>query len=215
MTAETLLKFARKGIILSPGAYELIQSSNNPLDLSSSIILKLKSGKYSNEDLVPVDSEQVREMMKELGISVEEKTEVNDSSLDSFSKSGNEGFSEKPTIDENKSVETAVKADIGEKTELANKQEERKPQETISTKEPERKPQETRPAIEEETPSTIESEIIPEERKENAQMTFDFGVKKSEKKSRAPIKKPKPQNKQEKPNPQNKQEKPQVSKTEP
>ncbi len=215
MTAETLLKFARKGIILSPGAYELIQSSNNPLDLSSSIILKLKSGKYSNEDLVPVDSEQVREMMKELGISVEEKTEVNDSSLDSFSKSGNEGFSEKPTIDENKSVETAVKADIGEKTELANKQEERKPQETISTKEPERKPQETRPAIEEETPSTIESEIIPEERKENAQMTFDFGVKKSEKKSRAPIKKPKPQNKQEKPKPQNKQEKPQVSKTEP
>ena len=50
MTAETLLKFARKGIILTPGAYDLILGSDNPLDLSSSIILKLKSGKYSNED---------------------------------------------------------------------------------------------------------------------------------------------------------------------
>ena len=81
MTAETLLKFARKGIILSPGAYDLIQGSKNPLDLSSSIILKLKSGKYSNEELVPVSVEQIKEMMKELGIKIEDN-EINQGSLD-------------------------------------------------------------------------------------------------------------------------------------
>ena len=81
MTAETLLKFARKGIILSPGAYDLIQGSKNPLDLSSSIILKLKSGKYSNEELVPVSVEQIKEMMKELGIKIKDN-EINQGSLD-------------------------------------------------------------------------------------------------------------------------------------
>ena len=81
MTAETLLKFARKGVILSPGAYDLIQGSKNPLDLSSSIILKLKSGKYSNEELVPVSVEQIKEMMKELGIKIKDN-EINQGSLD-------------------------------------------------------------------------------------------------------------------------------------
>ena len=84
MTAETLLKFARKGIILSPGAYDLIQGSKNPLDLSSSIILKLKSGKYSNEELVPVSVEQVKEMMEELGIEIEDNA-INQGSLDDSS----------------------------------------------------------------------------------------------------------------------------------
>ena len=55
MTAEILIKFARKGIILSPEAYQLIASSDNPLNLSSEIIVKLKSGNYSN-DMVPKKS---------------------------------------------------------------------------------------------------------------------------------------------------------------
>jgi DNA polymerase II small subunit len=61
MTAEILIKFARKGIILSPEAYELIANSQNPLNLSSEIIVKLKSGNYS-KDMVPVDVNTLKSM---------------------------------------------------------------------------------------------------------------------------------------------------------
>ena len=61
MTAEILIKFARKGIILSPEAYQLIASSDNPLNLSSEIIVKLKSGNYS-KDMVPVDVDTLKKM---------------------------------------------------------------------------------------------------------------------------------------------------------
>ena len=61
MTAEILIKFARKGIILSPEAYELIINSENPLNLSSEIIVKLKSGNYS-KDMVPVDVNTLKSM---------------------------------------------------------------------------------------------------------------------------------------------------------
>ena len=61
MTAEILIKFARKGIILSPEAYDLIKNSKNPINLSSEIIVKLKSGNYSNE-MVPVDVNTIKNM---------------------------------------------------------------------------------------------------------------------------------------------------------
>ena len=61
MTAEILIKFARKGIILSPEAYQLIVNSENPLNLSSEIIVKLKSGNYS-KDMVPVDVNTLKSM---------------------------------------------------------------------------------------------------------------------------------------------------------
>ena len=61
MTAEILIKFARKGIILSPEAYDLIVNSQNPLNLSSEIIVKLKSGNYS-KDMVPVDVDTLKKM---------------------------------------------------------------------------------------------------------------------------------------------------------
>ena len=61
MTAEILIKFARKGIILSPEAYDLIINSENPINLSSDIIVKLKSGNYS-DDMVPVDVNTLKRM---------------------------------------------------------------------------------------------------------------------------------------------------------
>ena len=61
MSAEILIKFARKGIILSLEAYELIKNSDNPINLSSDIIVKLKSGNYSN-DMVPVNLETLKKM---------------------------------------------------------------------------------------------------------------------------------------------------------
>ncbi|WP_297983632.1 DNA-directed DNA polymerase II small subunit [uncultured Methanobrevibacter sp.] len=118
MTAEILLKFARKGIILSPEAYDLINSSKNPLDLSSSIILKLKSGKLNNEDLVPVQKSNIEEMMKELGISVKTKKEEVNHGANSFTgeesaenpiqeKSGSQASIETPKVETPK-VETTA-----------------------------------------------------------------------------------------------------------
>ena len=75
MTAEILIKFARKVIILSPEAYNLIKNSKNPINLSSEIIVKLKSGNYSN-DMVPVDVETLKKMEGlNLGIERESKIE--------------------------------------------------------------------------------------------------------------------------------------------
>ena len=74
MTAEILIKFARKGIILSPEAYDLIKSSKNPINLSSEIIVKLKSGNYS-KDMVPVDVDTI---MKMEGLNLEMESPVND-----------------------------------------------------------------------------------------------------------------------------------------
>ena len=74
MTAEILIKFARKGIILSPEAYDLIKNSKNPINLSSEIIVKLKSGNYS-KDMVPVDVDTI---MKMEGLNLEIKGPVNE-----------------------------------------------------------------------------------------------------------------------------------------
>ncbi len=74
MTAEILIKFARKGIILSPEAYDLIKNSKNPINLSSEIIVKLKSGNYA-KDMVPVD---VSTIMKMEGLNLEMKSPVKD-----------------------------------------------------------------------------------------------------------------------------------------
>jgi len=74
MTAEILIKFARKGIILSPEAYDLIKNSKNPINLSSEIIVKLKSGNYS-KDMVPVDVDTI---MKMEGLNLEMESPVND-----------------------------------------------------------------------------------------------------------------------------------------
>ena len=74
MTAEILIKFARKGIILSPEAYDLIKNSKNPINLSSEIIVKLKSGNYA-KDMVPVDVDTI---MKMEGLNLEMKSPVKD-----------------------------------------------------------------------------------------------------------------------------------------
>ena len=74
MTAEILIKFARKGIILSPEAYDLIKNSKNPINLSSEIIVKLKSGNYSNE-MVPVDVNTIKNM-EGLNLEMQELSDI-------------------------------------------------------------------------------------------------------------------------------------------
>ena len=70
MTNKIITKFAKKGINLSPDAYYIIKNSKKPVDLASNIIIKLKSGKYSDDDLSSVDEKTVREIMEGLGLDI-------------------------------------------------------------------------------------------------------------------------------------------------
>lgn len=61
-TNKILLKFAKKGINLSPEAYDKVINAENPTDFASSIIVKLKSDKFSSKDLVSVSGEMIDEI---------------------------------------------------------------------------------------------------------------------------------------------------------
>ncbi|MDL2271101.1 DNA-directed DNA polymerase II small subunit [Methanobrevibacter sp. OttesenSCG-928-I08] len=68
MTNKILLKFAKKGINLSPKAYEKIKKLDDPLDFSSSLIVKLKSEEFSKKDLLSVSEEIVNEFINSEGL---------------------------------------------------------------------------------------------------------------------------------------------------
>ena len=61
-TNKILLKFAKKGINLSPEAYDKVVNAENPLDFASTLIVKLKSDKFTSKDLVSVSGETIDEI---------------------------------------------------------------------------------------------------------------------------------------------------------
>ncbi len=61
-TNKILLKFAKKGINLSPEAYNKVISAENPLDFASTLIVKLKSDKFTSKDLVCVSGKTIDEI---------------------------------------------------------------------------------------------------------------------------------------------------------
>ena len=61
-TNKILLKFAKKGINLSPEAYDKVINAENPVDFASSLIVKLKGDKFSSKDLVSVSGEVIDEI---------------------------------------------------------------------------------------------------------------------------------------------------------
>ena len=61
-TNKILLKFAKKGINLSPEAYDKVINADNPLDFASNLIVKLKGDKFSSKDLVSVSGETIDEL---------------------------------------------------------------------------------------------------------------------------------------------------------
>ena len=61
-TNKILLKFAKKGINLSPEAYDKVMKAENPLDFASNLIVKLKSDKFTSKDLVCVSGETIDEI---------------------------------------------------------------------------------------------------------------------------------------------------------
>lgn len=146
MTAEILIKFARKGIILSPEAYDLIKSSKNPINLSSEIIVKLKSGNYS-KDMVPVDIDTI---MKMEGLNLEMESPVNDEKPKAVEKPAQiqtkpletkaptnkqTGFEpKKPEIKEETGIKLEKPQTTPEKGIELNKPREEKPKEEIKPK---------------------------------------------------------------------------------
>ena len=61
-TNKILLKFAKKGINLSPEAYDKVINAENPVDFASNLIVKLKSDKFTSKDLVSVSGQMVDEI---------------------------------------------------------------------------------------------------------------------------------------------------------
>ena len=59
---KILLKFAKKGINLSPEAYEKVINAKDPVNFSSSLIVKLKGDKFTSKDLISVSGETVDEI---------------------------------------------------------------------------------------------------------------------------------------------------------
>ena len=62
-TNKILLKFAKKGINLSPDAFNKVMNAENPVDFASSVIVKLKGDNYSSKALVSVSGETIDEVM--------------------------------------------------------------------------------------------------------------------------------------------------------
>ena len=83
-TNKILLKFAKKGINLSPEAYNTVINAENPLDFASSLIVKLKSDKFSSKDLVSVSGETINELLgnNTKTDNTNQKTLTNENSVD-------------------------------------------------------------------------------------------------------------------------------------
>ena len=62
MTKNILLKFAKKGINLSPDAYAKVMKSDNPINFASDLIVKLKSSNFKPADLISVSGETIDEI---------------------------------------------------------------------------------------------------------------------------------------------------------
>ena len=173
MTAEILIKFARKGIILSPEAYQLIASSDNPLNLSSEIIVKLKSGNYSN-DMVPVDVNTLKNMEGlnlKLGREVQEtKTPQQKEEIKPLEEKPKQPTIEKPqSIEDKKATTMETKPLDSEKPSIETKPIEEK-QGTIETK-----PKEIEKPVEEKPQPSIETK--PKEKPKNPGYASEHVVK--------------------------------------
>lgn len=137
MTNNILLKFAKKGINLSPDAYAKVMKSDNPINLASELIIKLKSSDFKPADLISVSGKTIDEITGNTATSSEEsaaqdntsKEESDDASIetaterkdDSNLKDKDTQKSESDSEDDEKgeSLEGIVKKEDSEKIEDA------------------------------------------------------------------------------------------------
>lgn len=104
MTNKILLKFAKKGINLSPEAYNKIMKLDNPLDFSSSLIVKLKGKNYKSDVLLSVSEDIVNDLLESMTLVKKDKEIVKE-----IKKTSKNPF--KSTL---KKEEDKIKEDISE-----------------------------------------------------------------------------------------------------
>ncbi|MFM5881753.1 DNA-directed DNA polymerase II small subunit [Methanobrevibacter gottschalkii] len=112
-TNKILLKFAKKGINLSPEAYNKVINAKDPINYASSLIVKLKSDKFSPKDLISVSGEMVDEIN---GIKKEESN--NQKSLTEDITHNEEIKIKKESIETHSEIQQQIKVD----TKAENKQ---------------------------------------------------------------------------------------------
>ena len=117
MTNKILLKFAKKGINLSPEAYNKVINAENPINLASNLIVKLKSKDFKSNDLISVSGETIDEILgNEKEIPKKEEKSENKESIENTkptTESKKEDTQKKEFNDDTK-VTTEVK-DVSEK----------------------------------------------------------------------------------------------------
>ena len=117
MSSDILLKFAKKGFNLSPEAYKLILESDNPINLTSSLIVKLKSGDYNKDDYVSVSVDIVRDI---LDTDIEESKNNHPNSISDNSNNDNNPDNSISMDNSNKSNLSSLSSKKNQKTILKN-----------------------------------------------------------------------------------------------
>lgn len=107
MTNNILLKFAKKGINLSPDAYAKVMKSDNPVNFASDIIVKLKSSDFKPADLISVSGKTIDE------ITGKENSPSND----------DDSESEKPDLKKEDAIKPKSKLNIDDEKEKTSSSE--------------------------------------------------------------------------------------------
>ena len=122
MTKNILLKFAKKGINLSPDAYAKVMKSDNPINFASDLIVKLKSSDFKPADLISVSGETIDKITgnetSQPGEDTSESEEATPKKEDSIKPKSKLDTSEDK--EKSSSSEGIVKMEDSEKVEDAN-----------------------------------------------------------------------------------------------
>ncbi|WP_296888037.1 DNA-directed DNA polymerase II small subunit [uncultured Methanobrevibacter sp.] len=121
MSNNILLKFAKKGINLSPDAYEKVMQSDNPTNFASELIVKLKSSDFKAVDLIAVDGKTIDVITGNVASSEETTSEVQKTEAEVKT---DETIEPTPNKDKKEESEAEVKTD--ESTPNEDKKEESK-----------------------------------------------------------------------------------------
>ncbi len=121
MTTEVLFKFAKKNINLSPEAYYLINNLDDPLDFSSSLIVKLKSQEFSKEDLVSLRADIVEDFIKTLGLPIPNQNKDSDNPIPKSQKTLNNNENSKSNANKlNNNLNTRLNDKFNNKSNANN-----------------------------------------------------------------------------------------------
>ena len=123
MSNNILLKFAKKGINLSPDAYAKVMESDNPTNFASELIVKLKSNNFKPVDLISVNGKTIDEITGNISSEDEVSTENHETQIDEEDKApevkNDNPIQAAPSVDkkEESKSEGIVKIDDSEKVE--------------------------------------------------------------------------------------------------